>query len=381
MTADVIVLGLGGMGSAAAYHLARRGLSVIGLDQFPLVHSRGSSHGQTRIIRTAYYEHPAYVPLVRRAFHLWRELEELTGQRLLTACPCLNVGRPDGEVIPGVRLAAWEHALPIEVLESPEIERRFPAFRIPPGWLGVLEEQAGYLAVEECVRVHHRAAIDTGRVDLRAEERVIGWKAVGQGVEVSTEKGTYSAGKLVVTAGAWASRMLADLGLPLTVMRQVMQWFDTGSNPESFRRGRFPIFLVETAGGAFYGLPSIDALGLKCARHYGAPELGSPEDIDWTIHPEDEAGVRPFLNEYLPGAGERTRAEVCMYTLTPDRHFLLDTHPDYPQIAIAAGFSGHGFKFAPTVGEILADLVTTGRTVHPIDRFRLSRIPKKPFDS
>ncbi len=194
MTADAIVLGLGGIGSAAAYHLARRGMSVLGFEQFPLVHDQGSSHGETRIIRTAYYEHPAYVPLVRRSFALWRELEAASGRRLLTECPCLNVGNADGEVITGVRRASEEHSLRVESLSAPEIERRFPAFRIPPEFVGVLEQDAGYLAVEECVRAHHRAALATGRVELRVDEPVLSWKAVGAGVEVTTARGTYFAG-------------------------------------------------------------------------------------------------------------------------------------------------------------------------------------------
>jgi len=373
MTADAIVLGLGGMGSAAAYHLARRGLSVLGFDQYPLVHDRGSSHGQTRIIRTAYYEHPLYVPLVRRAFTLWRELEASTGVKLLTDCPCLNIGLPDGEVVSGVRRAAMEHALPVEVLSAGEIERRFPAFGIPQEFVGVLEQDAGYLAVEECVRAHHRAALDTGRVELRADEAVLGWKAIGNGVEVTTARGTYSAAKLIVTAGAWAGRTLSDIGLPLTVMRQVMLWFDTGPNPELFQRGRFPIFLIDTPEGAYYGLPSIHGPTFKCARHYGAPELVSPEEIDWAIQMADETKVRPFLRRHLPSAGHRSGGQVCLYTLTPDRHFVIDTHPEFPQVVLAAGFSGHGFKFAPAVGEILADLATAGRTVHDIGLFRLSR--------
>ncbi len=373
MTADAIVLGLGGMGAAAAYHLARRGMSVLGFEQFPLVHDRGSSHGQTRIIRTAYYEHPAYVPLVRRAFTLWRELEAKTGLHLLTNCPCLNVGNPDGEVIAGVRRAATEHALPIELLSPHEIERRFPAFRIPPESMGVLEQDAGYLAVEECVGAHHRAAQNTGRVQLRAGEEVMSWKAVGRGVEVTTARGIYSAGKLVVAAGAWAGRMLADIGLPLTVMRQVMLWFDCGPNPELFRLGRFPIFLIDTPEGAFYGLPSLDGQSFKCARHYGAPELASPEELDRTIHLEDETAVRPFLRKYLPAAGHCAGAQVCPYTLTYDRHFIVDVHPGHPQVAIAAGFSGHGFKFAPVIGEILAQLAAGGSTEHDIALFRAGR--------
>ena len=204
------------------------------------------------------------------------------------------------------------------------------------------------------------------------------WKAVGAGVKVTTTCGTYTAGKLIITAGPWAGRMLADIGLPLTVMRQVMLWFDSGQDPKLFQRGRFPIFLIDTPGGAFYGLPSLYGPTFKCARHYGSPELASPEDMDRTIHHEDELAMRPFLRKYLPAAGYCAGAQVCLYTLTPDRHFIVDAHPDHPQVVIAAGFSGHGFKFAPVIGEILAQLATTGCTGYDTELFQVGRFARGP---
>lgn len=370
MTYDVIVLGLGGMGSAAAAELARRGVRVLGLEQFGFAHSRGSSHGRTRIIRTAYYEHPAYVPLVRRAFDLWRELEGWYEQPLLTDCPCLCVGDPSGELVTGVQRAATEHALPVEALSAKEVERRFPAFRVPEPWVGVMEQSAGILAVEACVQAQIDDATDAG-ADLRADEPVLEWRAVGDGVEVTTAEGTYSAAKLVVTAGAWATRLLADIGVSLKVMRQVQWWF---GGDEAFGVGRFPVFMFDAPGGAYYGLPAVGDLGLKCARHYGAPEVGSPDEVNWDVAPGEAADVRTFLAKHIPAAARPPiHGEVCMYTLTPDRHFVIDLHPQFPQVAVACGFSGHGFKFAPTVGEILADLALTGRTDHPIELFRAGR--------
>jgi sarcosine oxidase len=375
MTYDAIVLGLGGMGSAALSHLARRGWNVLGLEQFNIGHALGSSHGQTRIIRTAYHEHPSYVPLVRRAFDLWNDLEQRRNEYgLLSSCSCINIGPNDGEVVRGVQAAAAQHDLPIETLSASEIQDRFPAFRVPPHMSGALESNAGILKVEECVKAHIADALNTGTATVQDHEPVLSWRAIGQGVEVTTAKGTYSAGKLIACAGAWATQTLKNLGVPLTVMRQVMQWFDPGPAAESFSRVRFPIFLVDSPEGFFYGMPRLDELGVKCARHYGAPELPSPEGVNREILPTDDAPVRNFLQQFLPdAAGPRTRAEVCMYTLTPDKHFVIDVHPEYPAVMVAAGFSGHGFKFAPVVGEILADLAEHGQTKHDIGLFSANR--------
>jgi sarcosine oxidase len=374
MTFDVIVIGLGGMGSATVAHLARRGVRVLGLEQYSLVHHRGSSHGYTRIIRTAYYEHPDYVPLVKRAFTLWHELEQRTGRPLLTPCPCLSIGSADSDLIRGVNRAAAEHGLSVEPLDRTGVMDRYPQFVLDDSHVGVLEHAAGILRVEDCVLAHLDDARATGFADLRAEEPVVEWKRVGSSVEVRTTRGAYSAGALVVTAGAWATRLLSDSGMPLTVMRQVQLWFDPGPALPQFARDRFPVFLIDSPLGAHYGLPAIDRYGLKCARHYGAPELPNPDGVNWDVTEQDDAPAVAFLRRHLPTVvGPRTRGEVCMYTLTPDRHFVIDQLPGSPRISIAAGFSGHGFKFAPTVGEILADLTLTGTTPHRIELFHMGR--------
>ncbi|MBA4192217.1 MAG: N-methyl-L-tryptophan oxidase [Planctomycetaceae bacterium] len=369
---DVIVLGVGGMGSAACFELARRGKRVLGLEQFPLVHSQGSSHGHTRIIRTAYAEHPGYVPLVRRAFERWYELEQLTGRHLLTECPCLNVGPPNCEHVEGVRASVREHKLAAEELSASEITKRFPAFRFPADYVGILEQDAGFLLVEECVRAHIDSAVSLG-AEVHGEEPVQEWKAVGDGVTVTTTKGTYHAAKLVITAGAWATRLLADLGVRLTVMRQTLLWFGVGSRAAEFRRDRFPLFIGETPHSMFYGFPAIDSSGMKIARHYSAPELPNPDGVDWNIVDADVASMRPLLDEYIPGIGAFTKGQVCMYTVSPDRHFVIDVHPAHPQVSVACGFSGHGFKFASAVGEVLADLAETGTTRHGIGMFSATR--------
>lgn len=367
---DVIVLGVGGMGSAACYELAARGRRVLGLEQFPLVHSRGSSHGHTRIIRTAYAEGPQYVPLACRAFERWRTLEQATGRHLLTDCPCLNVGPPGSEHVEGVRRSVREHNLASEELSGEEINRRYPAFRFPSDYRGVIEQAAGYLFVEDCVHAHIDAAVSLG-AEIHAQEPVRAWKATPGGAEVSTDKGTYRAAKLVVTAGAWATQLLADVGVPLKVMRQTLLWFAV--DDERFGRERFPIFIADVPGAPFYGLPAIDSFGLKVAKHYDAPELPNPEGVNWELTVADELALRPLAERFIPGLGALTKGQVCMYTVTPDHHFVIDTHPRYPNVSVACGFSGHGFKFASVVGEILADLAESGTTRYDIGLFSATR--------
>jgi sarcosine oxidase len=371
-TYDAIVLGTGGMGSAALYELARRGRRVLGLDRHPAGHAHGSSHGHTRVIRQAYYEHPAYVPLVRRAYERWYDLEQRAGRHLLTECGCLSVGPPGGGLVEGVLRSAAEHALPVEELTPDDVRRRFPAFRFGDDLGAVYESRAGFLFVEECVKSYCQLAVSLG-ADVRDDEPVESWTADGIGVAVRTAKGTYRAARLVVTAGAWATELVADLGVPLTVMRQTMHWFPP-ADPAFFRRDRFPVFLADVPEGPFYGLPMLGPEGVKVARHYGDREVPSPAGVDWTVSAADVASVRAFLRAHLPTAdGQASRGQVCLYTLTPDRHFVVDRHPLYPQVVVAAGFSGHGFKFASAVGEVLADLVEDGRTRHDIGMFRAGR--------
>ena len=369
---DVIVLGVGGMGSATCFELARRGRRVLGLEQFPLVHDRGSSHGQTRIIRTAYYEHPNYVPLLRRAFERWYELERLRGTHLLTECGCMSLGRPECAVVAGVRESAATHGLSIDVLDPQNLRDRFPQFRFDDSYIGVLEHQAGFLYVEECVRAHIEAARACGAT-IHAEEPVLSWHANGNAITVTTSKGIHHAAKLVITAGPWAMQLLAQYGTNLRVMRQTLLWFST-TDDRAFQRDRFPIYLAESPEGQFYGLPVIDGFGHKVARHYGAPELTTPDQIDRQPQADDEVPVRAFLNAHLPQVnGPLRKAQTCIYTLTPDRHFIIDVHPEFPKVAFAAGFSGHGFKFASVVGEVLADLADEGKTKLPIEMFWLGR--------
>jgi sarcosine oxidase len=369
---DVIVLGVGGMGSAAACELARRGRRVLALEQFALGHDRGSSHGHTRIIRKAYYEHPDYVPLVCRAFERWYDLEQRQGVHLLSECPCLSIGRSDSPMLAGVRASAERHRLPVEELSAAELRRRFPPFRFGEDYVGVLERSAGFLYVEDCVQAQIREAVRLGAT-IRDNEPVVSWQANEREVIVQTTTERYTAARLLITAGPWAGQLLAQHGTFLRVMRQVVQWFGTRDD-RLFRRDVFPLYIADTSRGYFYGFPVLNANGAKVAQHYGAPEEMYPSEIERIIKPEDERTIRAFLHEHLPLIdGPCRRASVCIYTLTPDRHFVIDLHPDYANVALAAGFSGHGFKFAPVVGEILADLADNGRTELPIGMFSIKR--------
>ena len=372
--ADVIVLGLGAMGTAAAWQLARRGVRVLGLEQFALGHALGSSHGHTRIIRQAYYEHPSYVPLVRRAYQGWYDLEQTLGTHLLTVCPCLTLGRSDGELVTGVLRSAREHSLGIDTLDADEVPARFPAFRpLGPDEVGIVEHTAGFLYVEAGVRAMADAARALGAA-LHDNERVGSWHAEDDGVCVVTDKGIYTADTLVITAGPWAGPLLGPMGAPLSVMRQVVLWLRP-DDPALYRRDTFPMFVADGDDGMFYGIPMLDPRGVKVARHYGAAELPTVGEVERAITLADETPVREFLRRRIPGAdGERRDASTCVYTLTPDRHFLIDHHPESRRVVVAAGFSGHGFKFAPVVGEILAELALDGGTKWPVELFRRARL-------
>lgn len=361
------------MGSAASYHLARRGLRVLGLEQFFPAHDRGASHGKSRIIREAYFEDPAYVPLIQRAYVLWDELQAATGHPLLVITGGLMIGPPDGELVEGALASATQHRLPHELIDADQIRTRFPVMHPGSGIVAVQEPRAGVLFPETCVRAQLDAASAAG-AELHFEERVVEWRPAGDGVGVRTDRGRYEAGHLIITAGPWAARVVSDLGLPLNVERNVMYWFRPVRNARAFEPDRFPIYIWEYARGAFiYGFPAFGTDGIKVAHHHSG-EFCTPETIRREVSGEEIERIREVVARCVPDAnGEFLAAVTCMYTNTPDGHFVIDRHPDHRSVTIACGFSGHGFKFAPVIGEILADLATNGRTDHPIDLFRLSR--------
>lgn len=364
------------MGSAACYQLASRGQRVLGIERYTAGHNQGSSHGDSRIIRQAYYESPAYVPLVQRAYELWEKLERETGLDLLRITGGLMIGHPNGTVVRGTLASAKEHNLPYEALDGGELRRRYPAFEPRDSDVAVFEERAGYLRPEAAVRAHLAQAGEYG-AELHFEEEARGWRAnaSGAGVQLTTGRGTYEADRLVIAPGAWAPELLQDLGVPFVIRRHVMCWF-APTRAELFSADRFPIYMWDVDGrDCFYGFPATGgpAEGVKVALHSGGDPC-TPRSIDRTIRESDAQDLRQYLAPCIPALnGPLLRGATCMYTMTPDEHFVLGLHPRHPQVAVAAGFSGHGFKFASAVGEILADLATKSHTNHPIDLFSPAR--------
>jgi sarcosine oxidase len=369
---DVIVVGLGAMGSAAAYHLARRGQRVLGLDAYEAGHTLGSSHGETRIIRMAYFEHPDYVPLLRRAWTLWEQLERDSATRLLHVTGGLFIGPPAGDLVSGSLRSARAHGLPHTLLDADEIRRRFPVFAPREGEQALFEERAGVLLPEKCLQAHLELAAAAGAV-LRHSQPVRGWTARSDEVCVDTDDGRYTAGALVVTAGAWAGKVLADAGLPLQAERIPLFWFVPCESPEQFAIDRGPVWIWQMPElGDFFGTPHLEWPGVKIGKHHSGQAVDA-DTVDRAISEADEAPIREFLETRMPAlAGGVALAKVCLYTNTPDMHFIVDRHPEKPNVVYGAGFSGHGFKFATVIGEILADLATTGRATPDADFLRLT---------
>lgn len=375
---DVIVVGLGVMGSATTYEIASRGHRVLGLEQYGPDHETGASRGESRLIRTLYFEHPLYVPLLERAYELWYELQEQSGTTLIEEVGGLMLGPEDGLLLPGCRRSGTEHSLEFEDLPAAELASRFPAFSVPDDTSALLDPKAGFLHASACVDAFRNLARNED-AELRFGERVTSWSANGRRVRVGTETDTYEASNVVLTPGGWMSQVVDDVEMPLTLTRQVLN-FVRPEHPELFAKDRFPVWVFEQeAGSIFYGTPSMNN-AVKVAKHLDGDtedqKIERPEDLqDRTASAESE-DVIESIKPILPSLGRNiVRTKPCFYTNTPDQRFIIDRHPDMAQVVISSACSGHGFKFASVIGEIHADLVLNKEPAFDLTPFSLDRFP------
>ena len=376
---DVIVIGAGGVGSATAMHLAKTGARTLGIDQYSPAHARGSSHGQTRIIRQAYFEHPCYVPLLQRAYGLWGELEQQTNQKLFHRTGLVELGPMDGVVIPGVLRSAITHDLPIERLSPTEIRERWPGVRGHDDWGAVVEKNAGFLRVEQCVEAHLEMAADHG-CELVHHCGVHQWSSNSHEVSVVTDHGIEKAAQLVIAGGPWTRTLIPSLSPWLQILRKHLYWFQPAGHGFREKDG-FPCFFHETDSGFFYGFPCFNGTGVKIARHSGGQPIEAPDQDsakENTVDDQDRQLVIDYANEYLPGLGSRlvTSAD-CYYTSTPDEHFVIDRLPDHQNVTIVAGLSGHGFKFASVLGELASQMALGREPAFDISPFAITRFQRE----
>ncbi len=375
MAYDVIIVGIGGMGSAAAWHLARRGAKVLGLERFDIPHSMGSSHGISRIIRMPYYEDPAYVPLLRRAYELWAEIEATTGEELLVITGSLDASPEDDALFQGALNSARLHDLPHEVLTGDQVNARYPGYRLPSSHRAVFQARGGLIASERAIVAHVLAAQAHG-AEIHAREAVIGWEANpnGDGVVVTTDRGRYEAARLVLTAGAWIGDLEPSLRAVAVPERQVLAWLQP-AKPELFALDRFPVFNLQVDEGRYYGFPIYEVPGFKFGRYHHRGETSRADEVRREPDAEDERILRQFSQRYFPeGSGPTMALRSCLFTNTPDEHFILDRHPAHEQVVLVSPCSGHGYKFCSVIGEIIADLASgDGTTRHDIGFLRLSR--------
>ena len=360
---DCIVIGFGGVGSAAMRAAALSGWNVLGIDRYGPAHDRGSSHGQTRFIRRAYFEHPSYVPLANRAFEMWDELNKRHRtspkiKELITKIGLLQIGNPDSEVIQGVRRSAEEHSLVVEQFTAEQIERRLPILKVQPNQIGLFEPDAALLRVEMCVTAMIDQAVKHG-AQIMSNTVVLGWSVGGDGVcDVETENGNFRSRHLIIAAGAWNSDLLPDLDLGLQVVQKQQHWFQLDRVDHKIEN-QFPGFLVEQDNGdCFYGFPEINYLGMKVCEHSGGKSISGPDELDCGLNEAALKRTEEFMQEYLNHGRRRLVHHCnCMYTMSPDGHFFVDNYPGYSNVVFAAGLSGHGFKFTPVLGKHLVSLL------------------------
>jgi sarcosine oxidase len=366
---DAIVVGLGAMGSSTLYQLNRRGLRVLGLEAFDAGHRLGSSHGESRVIRLAYFEHPNYVPLLRRAYELWAELERESAQDLLHITGGLMIGPPNGEYVTGASTSALQHGLEYAMLDPAEVRYRYPVLHLSDEEVALWEPRSGYLRPERCIDTFIKLATRNG-AEIHYQEPVRTWRADQHGVEVRTARGSYTAEQLVFTCGARISKVVGDAMPPVRAERAVLFWMEPGE-PELFAEEQFPIYLWDNA---VYGFPHVEWPGVKVARHHTGV-FCDPDSVDRTVNAEDERLLRSAIADRIPALNGRVISSLtCLYENSPDGHFLIDRPPEHSNVVYAGGFSGHGFKFASVIGEIVADLVTRGTAMPEADFLRAKRL-------
>ena len=362
------------MGSAVAYHVAKRGRKVLALEQFNIPNDLGPSHGVNRIIRLAYAEDPRYIPLLRRAYRLWKDLGRRAREQLLFITGGIDAGRESSWIIQGSLAACRAHRLKHDVLTPVALRKRFPAFRLANDMVAVYQPDGGFVLSERAIVAHVAAALASG-AEVHAQERVLGWDVAKSRVTVRTDRATYDAHRLVITAGPWAAKIVRALRGQVTPERQVLLWVQP-KKPELFKIGALPVFYMQDESARYYGLPIYGIPGFKIGKYHHLNEAVDPDDMDRLCLPRDEQVLRAAVRRYFPDAdGPTIGMKTCLFSNTRDEHFILDFHPDYPQVSIAAGFSGHGFKFCSVVGEIMADLsLDGGCSRFDLSLFRLTRL-------
>lgn len=376
-TFDVIVAGVGAMGASACWHLARRGVRVLGLERFSIPHIQGSSHGINRIIRLAYFEHPNYVPLLRRGYELWREAERAWGKQLLFITGGIDAGPPNGMLVTGSLTSCRVHNLPHEVVDAANLHRRYPAFSLPDDFIAVIQPDGGFVACEESVLAFASMARAHG-AELHEHEPILDWSANGDRITVRTATGEYEAGHLIVSTGAWIGDHIPQLKNIAVAQRQVLGWFEPKA-PQHFAFGALPISILEVEEGFPYQFPMWGAPGFKIGLYHHLHEAGDADALSREANAKDERLLRNLVERYFPLAGGPTlKLQTCLFTNAPDAHFVIDRLPNARNVVVASPCSGHGFKFASVIGEVLADLATE-RTPHfNLDFFSLARFRPPP---
>ena len=373
---DCIVIGLGGMGSASLFELSSKGQNVLGIEQFDIGHDKGSSHGLSRIIRIAYWEGIEYVPLVLRAHDRWIELEKTYNEKLLNITGALDIGLESSETIAGSLKACEEFDIPHEIFTSTELSKKFPAYLLPEEYFSVFQKDGGFLVPESCIKMYVNESINNG-ADVKQNCKVLDWESDGNIVTVSTSDGNFKTKKLVITAGAWTGILQDEMSRFLTPERQVVSWFKPES-PEYYNSDQFPVFNMEVPEGRYYGFPIHHYEGIKIGRYGHLNENINPDSINREITDLDILTLRVPMEKYFqPTNPEPLFSQVCMFTNTPDEHFVLDYLPGNDNVFIASGFSGHGFKFASVIGELISDLMVDGATKFDLGLFSLDRFNSK----